>query len=162
MTKFIKNTTKVSAITVAASVMLLAGAVPALAADSNAHKPSLIDRIASAFHLNHDDVQKQVQDFRAEKKQDRKAKFEDRLNQAVKEGKITEAQKTVILQKADDMKSFMESLKGKSPQERRNALKAKHDELVQWAKDNGIPAPFDQVGPMGNGFRHGHPGTMHQ
>ncbi|MBI2797950.1 hypothetical protein HYX70_01450 [Candidatus Saccharibacteria bacterium] len=127
----LKKSAKVTAVAIAASVMLLAGAVPAMAANSSEHKPNLVDKIASAFHLNHDDVQSRVQDFRAEKQQDRRAKLEARLTQAVKDGNLSEAQKSAILQKVDELKSFADSLKDKSSQDRQAAIKAQHLALVQ-------------------------------
>lgn len=113
----------------------------------NSAGQSLVDKIATKFNLNKDDVQKVFDQDREEHRQEMQQKLEDRLSKAVSDGKITEQQKTLILNKVQEMQSNKESLKDKTPEERRSLMKAKHDELTQWAKDNNIPLQY--LHPMG-------------
>lgn len=110
-------------------------ATNAQANDGNA----LVDKIAKKFNLNKDDVQKVFDENRAEHDAERQQRLEKKLDKAVSDGKITSAQKDQIIAKLKEMKSFFDSLKDKSPAERRTALKDKRAELHKWAKDNNIP-----------------------
>jgi hypothetical protein len=65
---------------------------------------SIVDRIAARFNLNKDDVQKVFDEQRDEKKAQRQQALEDKLNQLVKEGKLTEDQKTKLLAKLNERK----------------------------------------------------------
>jgi hypothetical protein len=107
-------------------------------------KQSLVDKIATKFNLKKDDVQAVFDQDRQEHQQEMQQRLEDRLNKAVTDGKITQQQKTQILDKLKEMKTYIESLKDKTPEERRNLMKAKHDELKKWAQDNNIPLQFIQ------------------
>lgn len=69
-------------------------------------------------------------------------KIADRLQQAVEAGKLTAEQRDLILAKLKELQAFRESLKDKTPKERHQALKQKHQELKTWAKDNKIPLPL--------------------
>lgn len=136
-------------ITGAASVLALgglagSGIVSASASGSSqpGKPPSLADQIASRFHLNKNDVQTVISQNRAEHQAERQQKFENRLDRAVKDGKITSTQKTEILAKLAALKTYRESLKGKSPQEIHKLMKAQRDELRAWALQNGIPVQY--------------------
>ncbi len=140
------------------SVGGLAGTGIVSAASGNGSgSTSLVDAIATKFHLNKSEVQSVVDQNRAEHEAEHQKKFESRLDQAVTDGKITSAQKTQILAKEKELKSYMESLKDKTPQERHKLMKAKLDALKTWAKQNGIPSQYVMFGPGGPGH-HGGPG----
>lgn len=119
--------------------------------DSGAN--SLIDRIATKFNLNRSDVAAVFDEEKTAREAERQQKLEDRLTQAVTDGKITEEQKTKILAKLEELKTQMEAnrdaMKDKTPQERHDAMKQQRDELQQWAKDNDIPLRYLM-------FIHGH------
>ena len=137
----------------AASIVALGGMAgsgivsAAASGDSSGSSPSLADEIAGKFHLNKSDVQAVVDQHRAEHQAERQKKFEDRLNQAVADGKLTSAQKDQILAKQTELKNYMDSIKDKSPQERHQLMKAKLDELKAWAKANNIPSQYAHFGP---------------
>ena len=126
-------------------------------AQAAANEPgsSLIDRITERFSLNHDEVQVVFDEFNEERRAEHQQKIDERLQQAVAAGKITEEQRTLIIEKQAEMHEFMESLKDKTPEERKEALKQKHEELKDWAEQNDIPLPF--AGPFGQ-KGHGHIG----
>ena len=116
---------------------------------------SLIDRIAERFSLNRDEVQVVFDEFKEERQAEHQQKMEERLQQAVDEGKITEEQRTLILEKQAEMQAFFESLKDKTPEERKEALEQKREELKAWAEENDIPMPLiGKFGPKGPGH-HG-------
>jgi len=115
---------------------------------------SLAAKIASAFHLNQADVQKVIDQNRDEHQAQMEQKYEDRLSQAVTDGKITSAQKDLILAKHKEVQSFMESLSGKTAADRKNAMQTEMQQVKQWAQDNNVP--FNLVMPVhrGMGMKH--------
>ena len=146
-----------NAVIVTSSVVALASLALVSVSAPQAHAGNFLQDLAQKFGINKEQVKQFRQEHRVENQAERQQKLEARLNQDVQDGKITSAQKDMILVKAREMQSFMESLKDKSPQERRDAMKQKHEELKKWAEDNNIPKPFALNGPHGPG---GH-GTMH-
>jgi len=88
---------------------------------------TLIDRIAEKFNLNQNEVQKVADDFRSEKMKtmqtERRARLEERLTQAVSNGKITQTQKNSILKKMDELQKKREE---------------DRTDMLNWAKQNGL------------------------
>lgn len=117
--------------------------------------PSLVDAIANKFHLNKNDVQAVVDQNRTEHQAERQQKYEARLDQAVKDGKLTSAQKDQILAKEKELKDYADSIKDKSPKERHQLMKAKFDELKTWAQQNNIPQQYLHPGLHGPGGHRG-------
>ena len=144
------------------------GAVASAATSGNANSgDTLVDKIATKFNLNKSDVQAVFDEDRQAHQAKMDQKMEDRLNQAVKDGKITSDQKDQILAKHKEIQAYMESLKDKTPEERRTLMKSKMDEMRQWAEDNGLSdymmmRGHGPGGPgMGMGMRFGdHHGMM--
>src|SRR5690349_14401657 len=64
---------------------------------------TLVQKIAQKFGLKESDVQTVFDEVRSEKQTEMQARFEEKLTQAVKDGKITEAQKTAIIAKHKEM-----------------------------------------------------------
>jgi hypothetical protein len=129
-------------------------------ASSTNGQSSLIDKIASKFNLNKNDVKAVFDQDRADHQAERQTKVEDRLNQAVTDKKITSDQKDKILAKLKEIKADMQAqkdnegdaMKDKTPAERKAAMDAQRADLEKWASDNGIPMQYLQMG--GGGFRH--------
>lgn len=126
--------------------------IGAVSAAQNSNKDDLASKIASRFNLNKDDVQSVFDENRAEHDQARKAKLENRLTKAVRNGKLTEDQKTNILTRVDENKAFFESLKDMEPAERKTALDNHKKEMEAWAKENGID---NKWGKPQRGRHHG-------
>lgn len=104
-----------------------------------AGKPmSLVQRIAQRFNLNQADVQAVFDQHHQEMMAYRKDRIEDQLNQAVKDGKITENQKQKILAKLSDIQTSKQNWKNMTPDERRTAMQDLRADLQNWAKQNGI------------------------
>lgn len=133
-------------------VTTLAGVGLVNAQSSQTSGSGLVDKIAQKFNLNKDDVQKVFDEDRASHEAEMQQKMDERLTKAVKDGKLTQAQADAIKSKLSEMKSFMDSLKDKTEDERHEAMKTKMDELKQWATDNNIPKGYM---PMGHGMRGG-------
>lgn len=148
--------------------LLLAGAVTSIGlasitgaavvgAQSNSSPGnSLAQKIAQKFNLKESDVKAVIDEQHTEMEQQHKQKLEDRLTQNVKDGKITEEQKTKILAKLEelqkDREANREKMKSEDKTERRAFMNQKHAELTQWLKDNNIP---EDVFPHGEGHPKG-------
>jgi hypothetical protein len=124
---------------------------------------TLVQKIADKFGLKQSDVQTVFDQEREARKVKMEEEYESRLTTLVKDGKITEAQKQLILAKHKELEtsrqSAMQNEKGKTEEERkkdREANKTKMDterkELEAWAKQNNIDVQY----LMGFGMRGGH------
>lgn len=136
---------------------LLGGGAFALSASAASNSnDTLASKIATKFNLKQEDVQKVVDESRTEMHTQHKAEMrprqEARLAQAVKDGKLTEDQKTKILQFIDSQESFFQSLVDKTDEERKQAMKTHREEVKKWATDNGIDPQYVMLGGhMGHG-----------
>jgi outer membrane murein-binding lipoprotein Lpp len=140
---------------IAAAVIAGAGALGVIglaSAASDAKPASLASEIAQKFNLKPSDVQVVIDQHRGEVQTAHEQAYEQRLAQAVTDGKLTAAQKDQILAKHKELLSFMESLKGKTPQERRAAMKQERADIQSWEKANNIPAGY--LGGFGPGMHH--------
>ena len=102
---------------------------------------TLAARIAQRFNLNETDVQAVFNEVRDEHKAKMKADLESRLNQAVSDGKITEAQKQAILEKfgtSPENKINKEEFKSMTKEERRAKMEEKKTAIENWASENGL------------------------
>lgn len=135
---------------------LVGGLGVASAQSSSNKKDNLVDKIATTFNLDRNDVQKVFDQDRDERKAKNEAKFEERLASAVKDGKLTQEQADKIKAKHDELKTFMTSLRDKTTDERHSAMKAKRAELKKWAKDNNIPNQFVRFIHSQGAGRHNH------
>lgn len=139
----------------------LAGMTGAYAQASTTDSPTnLVKAIADKFNLKQEDVQSVFDQERTTHMAKMKASFESRLSADVTSGKITEAQKQLILTKRNELEAMREEHKNDSttltPAERKTQMEAKKTELETWAKDNGIDLKY-LLGGMGKGMR-GHMG----
>ncbi|HTE22022.1 MAG TPA: hypothetical protein VK674_03195 [Candidatus Limnocylindria bacterium] len=118
-----------------------------VSAETSSGSSSLVEKLAQKFSLNKDEVQKVFDEVRSEKEAAHEAKVEERLAQAVKDGKLTEEQKTKILAKLKELqenKPGREELEGKTDEERRAFKEQMHTDLKQWAEENDIPEEYLQ------------------
>jgi hypothetical protein len=122
---------------------------------------SLVDRIAQTFHLDKNEVQKVFDADHEEHEAEHKARIEAKLDAAVKEGKLTEEQKSKILAKLEELKQdrpSREEMESKTPEQRRTEMEQHHQALQQWAKDNNIPEEYLPFGLKVRGPGPGGPG----
>lgn len=133
----------------------------ASAANQTNKEDTLVSKISQKFNLNKSDVQKVFDEEHLAREAEMKANYESKLTQAVKDGKITEDQKTKLLAKEAELHTYMQSLNDKTREERKTAMDVKRTELEKWAKDNGIsndylPGPMGGKGKMMGGGRGMH------
>lgn len=116
-------------------------------AKDNGSYPPIIQKLVERFNLDAAEVQQVFDEDRQEREVKHQAHFEERLAQAVAEGKITGGQKDAILAKKTEMQEKLEGLKDLSPEERREAMSEFHDEMKAWTEENGIGlTPFFMPG----------------
>ncbi|MBE0448696.1 MAG: hypothetical protein IBX64_11485, partial [Actinobacteria bacterium] len=129
---------------VVASLLLMTGAYSVYAANTESTQkyPPIVEKLVQAFNLDRNKVDKVLGEYKQEREVQHKARLGERLDQAVKDGKITEKQKEAILKKMDEMKSKLEELKNLSPEDRREELEKLRTDLQTWAKENGIDQQF--------------------
>lgn len=132
------------------------------------HMANLVDKIATKFGLEKDDVQAVVdedrneyeakmKESREERQAEMEALFEESLNKEVADGKITQEQKTLILEKRKELHTNRQDAVKSTHQERINARESEHNELVGWATSNGIDVKYlmDEIGMPRHGFQNG-------
>ena len=88
---------------------------------------SLIARIAEKFNLKTEDVQSVFDEHKQTRQEEMKARFEERLSALVQAGKLTEAQKKLIMDKKSELMN-----------KRKNLRQQHREELEKWAEENGI------------------------
>ncbi len=114
---------------------------------------TLVQALAKKFNLNATDIQAVFDENRQAMEANRLQEAKARLEQAVKDGKLTQAQADQIVAKQQELKTVMESLKGKTREEAEAARKTAMDNLKTWAASNNIPHEY-----LNPGFGHGGPG----
>ncbi len=106
---------------------------------------TIAEAIAKKFNLATADVQGVIDETlaaqRAQMEKNRPERI-DMLTQAVKDGKLTQAQADLITTKREEIKPIMASLKDMTQTEKTAAIKAQTDSLKQWAADNNIPEKY--------------------
>jgi uncharacterized protein (DUF3084 family) len=112
---------------------------------------SLIQKLADTFHVDKSKVQAVFDQNRAENQASREKNYEDRLTQAVTDGKITSAQKDAILAENKKLKAEMETAKNDATADRKTAMDKIRTEAKDWATQNNIDEKW-LMGGMG-----GHP-----
>ena len=92
--------------------------VRSVRADENSTYLPIVQKLVERFSLNTEEVQQVFDEVREERQQETQVRFEERLNQAVSEGEITQEQKEAIVAKKDEMKANRGEFKDLTPKER--------------------------------------------
>lgn len=120
-----------------------AGVTAIHAASSTAnHDQSIVALLASKFNLKQADVQAVFDQEHQTEEASRQAEAKTRLDAAVTAGKLTQAQENLITTKQTEVKTFMDSLEGETPSERKAAIAKEMASLKEWATDNSIPEQY--------------------
>jgi len=151
---------KVIGITTVTAVFLAWGATSTFARGwDGANHETLIQRLVQKFSLKTADVQAVFDTVRNERQDEMQQKMTERLETLVKQGKITEAQKKLIVAKHAELQAQrdkeMESMKDLTPEERRSKMDAYRTELESWAKQNNIDLKYVIGFGKGNGYGMG-------
>lgn len=123
----------------------------------------LVSKIAQKFNLNESDVQTVFNEYRSGMQANRQQhqqdiqsqmqqSFEDRINQAVSDGKLTQDQANAIIAKKAELQT--------QTQTTREQMQTIQQNLKQWAADNNIPQGYLNFGGFGFGRGHWGPGFM--
>lgn len=112
-----------------------------ISAATNLGNSSLVENLAEKFNVSADEVKGVFEQTREERREETQKQFEENLDQAVKDGKITAEQKETILSKHSEIEKKMEE------------VRATRGDLRDWADENEVD--LSEIMP-GKGFRgHG-------
>jgi len=120
---------------------------PIYAADNNKQEnffTQFVNYISQKFGLNKTQVQTAVDEFKQENKKEVQKNAQDRektrLDELVKQGKITQEQETAILNELKTLreKYITQNNQNLTQEERQKQRQAEQDELKAWATTNGI------------------------
>ncbi len=120
-------------------------------------RSGLSESIASRFGLDQTQVEETMDEYHqgqmGERHEEMQARLEEKLEQAVSEGNLTEAQRYAILEKHEDMEERMQEIHDQDlSRDEMHELKADvHEEMQAWAEENGID--FETFMSVGNGMR---------
>src|SRR3989344_9691167 len=135
-------------------VILFAGA-SVNAQNENFHS-DLIRKIAGKFNLKEGEVSSVFSEFRNERQAVRQKEIEDKLSQAVKDGKITEAQKLAILKHHEEIKNNKPNpgeFRNLTWEQRQEKMQEKRQAMETWAADNGLNwETLHEITGFGKGF----------
>lgn len=149
------------------SLILIAALVFGAKAASAAQTPTnpftnIIQKLAQKFGLKQSDVQQVFDDAQKERQLQAEKQYESMLSQAVKDGKLTQAQVDLILKKHKELISIRaEKQTNKptlTPQQRKDAMQKEKDDLNAWASQNNVDVRYlfgglGMWGKRGWGFR---------
>lgn len=103
-------------------------------------------KLAAKLGLEESKVKSALDELHEERHTVMEQKAEERLSQLVTEGKLTKEQKDKILAKQKELYQMhdenKDELKDKTPQERKELMNKKREELEAWAKENGIDIKY--------------------
>ena len=159
---------KIKPVLVAAAATVAVGGATLLGgsmvhAQSASNGDGIIDKIATRFNLNRDEVKQVFDEVHQEHEAEMKTKMSEYLQSKVDDGTITADQKAAIEAKQAEMQTKREALRDQdlTPEQRRDAMKTMMDEMKTWAEQQGIDIStlMPQGGPgrghHGMGMGHG-------
>jgi len=102
----------------------------------------LVQRLAEHFNLNQTEVEDVVNQYRNEQQSqmqaERQTQTEERLNQAVSDGQITQAQKDALTAKLAEFQADRPNMAGSDPEERQADMESHRTAMTAWVEANGI------------------------
>lgn len=128
----------------AGTIGLLVAGGAVMAHNTTTGNNTLVEKIATKFNVSKDEVQKVFDEDKEVRHAEMEKKYEERLAQAVKDGKLTTEQKDKILAKHKEMKVQMKAMHAdvKDKTEHKAAMKKHHEEMQAWLKANNIPEEY--------------------
>lgn len=117
--------------------------LPVTAQNKSTHPP-IVQKLAEKFGLDEDAVMEVFEETYAERQAMALTHFEDRLNNALAEGKITESQKQAIMDKHEEVQARMFDIRSQSTskEQMHEQMADLRNEVTQWAESEGIDIPF--------------------
>jgi hypothetical protein len=115
------------------------------------------ESIAERFNLNQDEVNQFFEEQHQAHQEERQSQMEALLNNAVSEGKITQAQKEAIQAKREENRANKENGQDLTREERQAQIQTHREEMHAWAEEQGIDMETLNLGRggTGEGRRHG-------
>ena len=118
---------------------------------------SLVDKLVSKFNLNKEEVEQVFEEERQarwqEMEQKRNEIVGEKLDQAVKNGELSNEQKQLITNKLAELEKEREANReahqNLSEEERAQTMKNHREELEKWASDNKIDLKYLFLGGLG-------------
>ena len=127
------------AVGVAAGLSLAAaGYASAATATTTSDLPPMVEGLAEKFNLNKTEVAAYLETERETRQAEREAEFTKSLETLVSEGKLTEAQKTAILSKHEELQTKREALRDTTGSDKRDQMDTIRDEWTSFLKDLGV------------------------
>lgn len=140
------------------------GVAVATVAKNSSEYPPIIQKLVERFNLDPVEVRKVFDEERDERQKAMQTRFEGLLDQAVKDGKITDEQKGAIIAKQTEMQKKMDELRtgDLTPEEQQAKMQTLQEELTAWAEKNDIDLQYLHMfgRGMGRGGRFGSPGSF--
>lgn len=144
------NKTLIAAAVLTAVAGLTTLSVTKVAAQSE-NGLNLGQHLAQALGKSEDEVNQALHFFHELRHQEREAVIEQRLDEAVAAGTITQEQKQLLIEKHQEMTQDRELFLGmqdrESRQEHRQEMQQHHEEMQAWAEENDIDLGALQLGP---------------
>jgi len=130
--------------------------IKSIGAVGNGYSP-LAEKIANRFGLNKNEVEAVFEEDRVQRQEEMKTRHEDRLNQAVSDGKITEEQKQAVIAKKAELQENRQDMANLTDEERKQKMDEHRQEMETWAEENGVDLGLfmGQGGSGGRGFGQG-------
>lgn len=137
---------------------LTAGVVSASAHFMGKNDPEFSKTLAQKLGVSEDKVTKAFDELHQEKATKMKADLESRLTQAVKDGKITDAQKNAIQERFGEAQIKKFDRKEFDPSQMKTEMEKRKTELENWAKENNISLSTlrELLRPQGKGNKMHH------
>jgi hypothetical protein len=110
--------------------------------------PVIVKQLAEKLDLDPEEIFKAFKNINEERKENLKKNFEEKLDEAVEEGDITEEQKEAVIAKREEVAEELQEIKDLPLSERREAMKDITGDLKEWAKENDID--FKELFPLVN------------
>lgn len=129
--------------------LLFVDITPVEAATSETKYPSLIQALIDKFKLNKTEVETVITEERTTRQNERKAQMEEKLNQAVKDGKINEEVKNAVLKMINEHQAERAALN----ETMRNKIDEHRSEMQQLEEKYGID--LQEILGYGGGYGMG-------
>lgn len=127
--------TKILAVSIAgvSTLVILGGVATATTYAATANYPSIVTTLAEKFNLDPAAVAQVFTD-------EHEARQDEHLDRLVTDGKLTQAQRDALEAKQDELHTKMQAIRDSdaTETEKRTQIRALHDDMQQWLKDQGI------------------------
>jgi hypothetical protein len=115
--------------------------------------PPMVQGLAEKFNLSQEEVASYLETEREERQVEREAEFTASLDTATTEGTLTEAQKTALIAKHEELQTKREALRTVSGPDKRDDMQTIRDEWQAFLTAQGIDEDIlPQQGPNGGGM----------